>query len=74
VARIRGESMVPYATNKLRIATLRISGGRFLTVSRRPPVPLSRIVARTHMYTYAANVWDSSIVQGPFYCPPRAKN
>jgi hypothetical protein len=24
---------------------------------------------RTHMYTYAANVWDLSIVQGPFVSP-----
>jgi hypothetical protein len=35
-------------------------------VSRRPPISLSRIVARTHMYTYTARVWDLSIVQGPF--------
>ena len=33
-------------------------------VSRRPPIPLSTIVARTHMYTYAAKVWALSIVQG----------
>jgi hypothetical protein len=35
-------------------------------VSRRPPIPLDTTVARTHMYTYAAKVWDVSIVQGPF--------
>jgi hypothetical protein len=32
-------------------------------VSRRPPISLDRIVARNHMYTHAANVWDLSIVQ-----------
>jgi hypothetical protein len=31
-------------------------------VSRRPPISLDTIVARTHMYTYAAKVWDLSIV------------
>jgi hypothetical protein len=35
-------------------------------VSRRPPIPLATIVARTHIYTHAASVWDSSLVQGPF--------
>jgi hypothetical protein len=35
-------------------------------VSRRPPIPLYTMVARTHMYTYDANVWDLSIVQGAF--------
>jgi hypothetical protein len=37
-------------------------------VSRRPPISLDTIVARTHMYTYAAKVWDVSLerVQGPF--------
>jgi hypothetical protein len=39
-------------------------------VSRRPPIPLDTIVARTHMYTYAANVCDLSIVQGPFSVAP----
>jgi hypothetical protein len=39
-------------------------------VSRRPPISLPRIVARTHMYTYAANVWDLSIVHGPFSVAP----
>jgi hypothetical protein len=28
--------------------------------------PLHKSVARTHMYTYTADVWDLSIVQGPF--------
>jgi hypothetical protein len=39
-------------------------------VSRRPPISLSRFVARTHMYTYAAKVWDLSIVQGFIFCRP----
>jgi hypothetical protein len=40
-------------------------------VSRRPPIPLDTIVARTHAYTYAAKVWDLSIVQGAFPLAPR---
>jgi hypothetical protein len=40
-------------------------------VSRRPPTSLDTLVARTHMYTYAANVWDLSIVQGPVSVAPR---
>jgi hypothetical protein len=38
----------------LRIVTCGISGGRSLTrfVSRRPPIPLPRIVARAEDYTY----------------------
>jgi hypothetical protein len=39
-------------------------------ISRRAPISLSMIVARTHMY--AAKVWDLSIVQGPLLSP-RAK-
>jgi hypothetical protein len=35
-------------------------------VSRRPPNPPYAVVARTHIYTYDATVWDLSIVQGPF--------
>jgi hypothetical protein len=30
------------------------------------PIPLHPIVARTHMYTHAAKVWDLSNVQGLF--------
>jgi hypothetical protein len=37
-------------------------GGRL----RRPPTSLDTTVARCHMYTYAAEVWALSIVQGPF--------
>jgi hypothetical protein len=39
-------------------------------VSRRPPIPLCTIVARTEGYTCAANVWDLSLVQGPFSVAP----
>jgi hypothetical protein len=39
-------------------------------VSRRPPISLYRIVARTHLYTYAAKAWDLSLVQGPFPVAP----
>jgi hypothetical protein len=58
------------ATKKLRI--VRDFGWEIAheAVSRRPPISLSRFVARTHMYTYAAKVWVSSIVQGPFCCRP----
>jgi hypothetical protein len=38
-------------------------------VSRRPPISLSRSVARTHMYTYDADIWDLSLVQAIF-CRP----
>jgi hypothetical protein len=48
---------------KLRIVTW---GMAHEAVSRRPPISLNRIVARTHMYTNDANVWDLSLVQGPF--------
>jgi hypothetical protein len=39
-------------------------------VSRRPPTPLDTMVARTEGCTYAANVWNLSIVQGPFSVAP----
>jgi hypothetical protein len=39
-------------------------------VSRRPPIPLFTIVARTNMHTYTAKVWDLSLVQGPFSVAP----
>jgi hypothetical protein len=38
--------------------------------SRRPPISLDVIEARTHLCTYAANVWDSPLAQGPFLAPP----
>jgi hypothetical protein len=39
-------------------------------VSRRPPIPLDRIVARTRTYTYAAKVWDVSLIQRAFSVAP----
>ena len=42
-------------------------------VSRRPPIPLSTIVARIEGYTFGAKVWASFLIQGPFPvapCPP----
>ena len=40
-------------------------------VSRRPPISLDTIEARTHTYMYAAKVWELSIVQGAiFFCRP----
>jgi hypothetical protein len=38
--------------------------------SRSPPISLHAIVARPHMYTYGANVWDLSLVQAPFSAAP----
>ena len=35
-------------------------------VSRRPPISLDTVVARTHIYTYDATVWGLCIVHGPF--------
>jgi hypothetical protein len=54
---------------KLRIVTFGVSGGRSLTRPFRD-IPLCGIVARTRVYTYAAKVWELSIVQGPFFCRP----
>jgi hypothetical protein len=42
-------------------------------LSRRPPISLYTMVPRTGSYSYFANVWDQSIVQGPFSVA-RAKN
>jgi hypothetical protein len=39
-------------------------------VSRRPPIYLDTIVARSEGYTYAASVWDVCLVQGPFSVAP----
>ena len=44
-------------SKKLRIVTFGWAIAH-AAVSRRPPVFLSRIVARTHMNTHAAKVWD----------------
>jgi hypothetical protein len=51
-----------------------VAGGRSLTRPFRDARPIpspGRIVARTEGYTYAASVWDLSIVQGPFSVAPR---
>jgi hypothetical protein len=66
---VRHSAMQKLANRK----TVGISGGGSIAhaaVSRRPPISLHTIAARTRMYSYAAKVWDSSIVQGPI---PRAK-
>jgi hypothetical protein len=46
--------------------------GGLAAVTRRPPISLDTIVARTRMYTYAATVWELSIVKVHFLSP-RAK-
>jgi hypothetical protein len=60
------------AMQKWRIVTVEISGGRSLTKPFRDArrFPSYTRVARTHMYTYAAQVWDWSLVQGPFSVAP----
>jgi hypothetical protein len=35
-------------------------------ISRRPPISVDTIVARTEGYTHDVGIWDLSIVQGPF--------
>ena len=40
-------------------------------VSRRSPISLDTMVARTEGYTNDATVWDLSLVQGPFSVAPR---
>jgi hypothetical protein len=37
-------------------------------VSRRPPISLYTMVARTGGYAYDVGVWDLSVVQGPIFC------
>jgi hypothetical protein len=39
-------------------------------VSRRPPIPLPMIVARSRIYTYDANVRDLCLVTGAIFCRP----
>jgi hypothetical protein len=59
--RAAASSAGKWATSRLRIVTLGISGGRR---SR------GRFAKPTEGYTYAAKVWDLSIVQGPFAVAP----
>jgi hypothetical protein len=40
-------------------------------IQRCTPISLDRTVARTEGYTYAARVWDLSVVHGPFSVAPR---
>jgi hypothetical protein len=59
----------------LRIVTLGIPGDfgwelAHAAVSRRPPIPLDTMVARTEGYANAAKVWDLSIEQGAFSVVP----
>ena len=46
-------------------------GDRHAAVSQRPSISLPISVARTEGYTYDSNVWDLSIVQGPFSVSPK---
>ena len=39
-------------------------------VTRRPPISLYTLVARTGGYAYDVGVWDLSIIQGPFSVAP----
>jgi hypothetical protein len=61
-----------FAVKKLRIVNVWAFGWEIAhaAVSRRPPIPLDTIIARTHMYTYAASVWDLSVVQNTISCRP----
>jgi hypothetical protein len=56
----------------MRIVTLGISGGRSLTRPFRDArrFPSTRLQPVVNMYTYAARVWDLSIVQGPLSVAP----
>jgi hypothetical protein len=55
---------------KWRIVTVGVSHIDSRGRSQKPPIPLGTIIARAHMYTYAAKVWDLSIVQGPVSVAP----
>ena len=67
-----GMAWVPYSDATVANRNGRDFGGEIAhaAVSRRPPIPLYTIVARTHMYTYAANVWELSLVQGAISVAP----
>jgi hypothetical protein len=56
------------AMRKLRIVTGGTLGGRgaHAAVPPRPPISLDMIVARTHMYTYAAKFWGCPSFKGHF--------
>jgi hypothetical protein len=62
-----------YPTERLRSTPSRNVFGweiAHAAVSRRPPIILCTIVARTEDYTHAAKAWDSSLVQGAFPAAP----
>jgi hypothetical protein len=66
VSRAEGASEIQ-RWKKLRIVTYGFQvGDRSLDA----PISLYTVVARTQGYTYAAQVWDLSIVQGPFSVAP----
>jgi hypothetical protein len=67
-ASVQGAERRSTAMRLLRNRTVRgdFRGIAHAAVSRRPPVSLSMIVTRTEGYTYAAKVWDLSLVQGQF--------
>ena len=60
-----------YSDGKVANRNFRV-GDRSRAVSRRPPISLDTIAARTHMYTYDAKVWGVFIVRGAILCRPRA--
>jgi hypothetical protein len=59
-----------------RIGNVRVFGWGFAhgPVSRRSPISLATMVARTVGYAYDAGVWDLSIIQGPVFCVPNPSN
>jgi hypothetical protein len=69
---VRATGLRAYGDEKVADRTVRDSVGdpAHAAVSPRPPLSLYTIVVRTHMYTFAAKVWDLSIVQGPFPVAP----
>jgi hypothetical protein len=62
----------PAAMQKFSNRDGRVFGWGFAheAVSRRPPISLYTIVARTEGYMYDTKVWDLSIVQGAFSVAP----
>ena len=58
------------AIKKSRIVTLGFLTGKSLTPPFATPISIYTIAARTEGYTYAAKVWDLSIVQRPFPVAP----
>jgi hypothetical protein len=66
-------SAVEYSDGTVPIVTVGISGGRSLAhgaFSRRPPISLYMVEARTKGCTYAAKVLALSIIQGFHFLSP----